>query len=95
MHPIIHRDMMQARVADLHRQAQRDALARAAGRARLARTPRHSHPIRGLPAVAVRRMLTVLGGSPWVVMNQTRRIAVLLAALAAAAGIPLKPWRLL
>lgn len=29
-------------------------------------------------------------------MNQTRRIAAtIMAALAAAAGIPLKPWRLL
>jgi len=30
MHPIIERDMMQARVADLHRQADRDRIARAA-----------------------------------------------------------------
>jgi hypothetical protein len=30
MHPIIERDMMHARVADLHRQARRDRIARAA-----------------------------------------------------------------
>lgn len=30
MHPIIERDMMQARVADLHRQADSDRIARAA-----------------------------------------------------------------
>jgi hypothetical protein len=32
MHPIIERDVMHARVADLHRQAERDRIARAASR---------------------------------------------------------------
>jgi hypothetical protein len=36
-----------------------------------------------------------LDGAALVAINQTRRILALLAALAAAAGIPLKPWRLL
>ena len=50
MHPAIHHDLAQARIADLHRQAQRDALARAARRARHARAL-HSHRGRELPAV--------------------------------------------
>ena len=65
MNPIIQHDLMQARIADLHRQAQRDALARAASRARRrARAHQHAHPVRGLPAVMARRALTALGGSP-------------------------------
>jgi hypothetical protein len=36
MHPTIHRDLMQARVTDLHRDAERDRLAQAASRARRA-----------------------------------------------------------
>jgi hypothetical protein len=64
MHPAIHHQLAQARIADLHRQAQHDALARAASRARRARTPQR-RPVRGLPAVMARRVLTVLGsGSP-------------------------------
>ena len=62
MHPAIHCDLAQARIADLHRQAQRDARARAASRARRARTPQRRHPVRGLPAVMARRVLAVLGG---------------------------------
>jgi hypothetical protein len=61
MHPIIHRDIMQARVADLHRQAQRDAQARTVSQARRAGTQRR-HPGHRIPAVMARRVLTVLGG---------------------------------
>ncbi len=50
MHPTVRYDLMQARVADLHRQAQHDALARAARRVRRARTQQATHPARGLPA---------------------------------------------
>jgi hypothetical protein len=57
MHPEIHYQLMQARVADLHRAAQRDALARAARRAR--RQP-SGHPAPRLPAIG-RRIMTVLG----------------------------------
>ncbi len=62
MHPIIQRDLMQARVADLRREAERVRLAKEAGRA--CRT-RHEH--RWLSAlshpatVLVRRLLAALG----------------------------------
>ena len=64
MNPIIHRDLMQARIADLHRQAHRDAQARAAHHAHRARTAQHSHPVRRLPTIVVRRVRTALGGTP-------------------------------
>lgn len=63
MNPIIHHDLMQARVADLHRQAQRDAQARSASRGRHTWTPQRRHPIGGLPAGMARRLLTALVGS--------------------------------
>jgi hypothetical protein len=53
MNPTIHHELMKARIADLHRQAARDRMARAATRARRARTPNGS-----LPAPA--RTVTVL-----------------------------------
>jgi hypothetical protein len=61
MHPIIERDTMQARVAELHRQAGRDRTARAASQAR--HTPREKRrPNRALgrTAVLARRVLTSL-----------------------------------
>lgn len=58
MHSTISYQIMQARTADLHRQAQQDALARAA---RQGRRP-HKHPsgrhVLRLPIVASRRALT-------------------------------------
>ena len=57
MHPALHYELMQARLADLHHQAQRDALARAARRARKQQS---GHPVPRLPAVAARRMVTIL-----------------------------------
>ena len=60
MYPTIGYHLAQARRADLQRQAQRDTLARAARRARHARTHRSGHPPTGHPA-AVRRLLTALG----------------------------------
>jgi hypothetical protein len=63
MNPIIHHDLMQARVADLHRQARRDAQARAASQARHARTPQPTHRVPGLTALMARRVRTVLGGT--------------------------------
>jgi hypothetical protein len=61
MHPTIHRDLMQARVADLHRDATRDRLARAASRAghprrKLGTLSRLSHPATTL----ARRALAIL-----------------------------------
>jgi hypothetical protein len=52
----------QAWAADPHRQARRDAPARAAGGARPAGTPRRGYRARWLPGVMARRALTVLGG---------------------------------
>ncbi len=58
MYSTINHQIAQARIADLHRQAQQDALARAA---RQGRRP-HKHPsarnILRLPIIAARRALT-------------------------------------
>jgi len=56
--------LVQTQAAEPRRHAQRDAQARAAGRARHPRAPRRGHRARRLPAVAARRVRTVLGGSP-------------------------------
>jgi hypothetical protein len=63
MNPIIGHDLMQARVADLHRQAHRDAQAHATRRARRARAPQRTHHVRGLTALIPRRVRTALGGT--------------------------------
>ena len=63
MNPIIHHDLMQARVADLHRQAHRDAQARAARQACRTRTPQRTYRVRGLTALMARRVRTALGGA--------------------------------
>ena len=58
MYSTINHQIMQARVADLHRQAQQDALARAARQGR--RPPKHKsgrHMLR-LPVITARRVLT-------------------------------------
>ena len=62
MHPIITRDLMKARTSDRHRQAERDALRRAARRARQAPAKKSTpfmpaHTTAGL----IRRVLTLLG----------------------------------
>jgi hypothetical protein len=60
MHPTHRYDLMQARMAGLHREAQHDALASAARQAHRARR-RHPAPARaGFPAVR-RAVRTVLG----------------------------------
>ena len=53
--------LAQTWTADRYRQAQRDAPARAASRAR---APRPCLRARELPAVVARRLRTALGGSP-------------------------------
>ena len=62
MHPTIQHDLVQAHIDDLHRQAGRDRLSRAARRARHA-PAKHSTP--SLPAHTtaqlIRRVLTLLG----------------------------------
>ena len=54
--------LVQAQTAEPRRHAQRDAQARAASQARHTRTARRGRRARGLPAVAARRVRTVLGG---------------------------------
>jgi len=58
MYSTINYQIMQARVADLHRQAQQDALARAARQGR--RPPKHQSErgVLRLPVITARRALT-------------------------------------
>jgi hypothetical protein len=58
MHSVILYYVVQAQAVELHRQAQRETLARA----RRTRTPGRGHRARGLPAASARRLRTVLGG---------------------------------
>ena len=62
MHPIIMHDLVQARTDDLHRQAGRDTLRRAACRARHA-PAQHGTPFMPahITAALIRRVLTLLG----------------------------------
>jgi hypothetical protein len=60
MHPTIHHEIAKARIADWHRQAQRDTLALAARQARRARRDRSSYPAPVRPIVAARRVLALL-----------------------------------
>jgi hypothetical protein len=60
MHPTIERDMMQARVADLHRPAERDRMARSASQTpRTRREKREPNLTLGHTAVLARRVLTM------------------------------------
>jgi hypothetical protein len=64
MNPIIHQELITARIAELHRQAARGRMARAATQARSARTDNGSAPAPA-PArtvtVLARLVITVLG----------------------------------
>ena len=60
MHPTQRYDLMQTRIAGLHREARRDALASTARQARRARRHHVGQPRAGLPAVR-HAVLTVLG----------------------------------
>ena len=62
MHPIISRELMKARTSDWHRQAEHEALARAAGRARHA-PAKHSKVFMPAHTAAalIPRVLTLLG----------------------------------
>jgi hypothetical protein len=64
MHPALSRQLTQARIADLHRQAQRDAMARAASQALRMRAPKHTLPPRRLPTSLVRRVLSMQRARP-------------------------------
>jgi len=61
MHPIIERDVMHARVADLHHQAERDRIARAASQTpRTRQEKRRPNLMLSRTAVLARRALTSL-----------------------------------
>lgn len=62
MHPIIAHDLVKAHTSELHRQAGRDTLGRAARRARHA-PAKHSTPLMPahITAALLRRVLTLLG----------------------------------
>jgi hypothetical protein len=63
MHPTIQHDIMQARVAGLRRQAERDRLAPAVSRDRRIRRERRRRPVpAATPSVLARRLLAALGG---------------------------------
>ena len=65
MHPIIERDVMHARVADLHRQAERGRMARAARSARRCQqAPRQYSAGRRPSFLAARRVIAVLAAWP-------------------------------
>ena len=53
MHPTIHDELAKARAGDLYRRAERDTLARAARRARRARTQQGSHPVPRPPSASL------------------------------------------
>jgi hypothetical protein len=62
MHPIITRDLMKARTSELHRQAEREALSRAARRTRHAPAKQDTPFMPAHTAAAlIRRVLTLLG----------------------------------
>ena len=63
MNPIIGHDLMHAQITELHRQAHRDAQARAASQAHRTRTPQRRHHVRGLTAIMARRVRTALSGT--------------------------------
>jgi len=64
MHPALSRQLAQARIADLHRQAQRDTMASTASQALRMRAPTHTQPPRRQPASLVRRALAILRARP-------------------------------
>lgn len=61
MHPIFHEELNRARIADLHRWAERGRLARAWAQARPARTDHRQDPAGGIAAVFARRLLIIRG----------------------------------
>jgi hypothetical protein len=61
MHPIISYELATARIAEVHRQAARHQIARAAIQTRRTRRERGTNPVAGRPAAdRARRLLTVL-----------------------------------
>ena len=60
MHPITHHELNKARIADLHRWAERDRLARASAQARRARREYSNDPAGHTARVFARRLLIIL-----------------------------------
>ncbi len=60
MYSTINHQIMQARVADLHRRAQQDALARAARQGRRPPQNQSGRHVLRLPVITARRVLTAL-----------------------------------
>lgn len=60
MHPIIERDLMRARVADLHRQGERDRIVRASRTLRARQEKRRPNLMLSRTAVLARRALASL-----------------------------------
>jgi hypothetical protein len=63
MHPLIHQELRKARVADFHRRAERDRIARAAFQARRAQREHGSHPVPSRPAGVLGRGLRIMLGA--------------------------------
>ena len=61
MHPIIHYELNNARIDDLHRQAGRDRLVRASAQARRARGENGRNLASGAVGVFGRRLLIIMG----------------------------------
>lgn len=61
MYSNFHYEIAKARVADIHEEVQRDAMARAARSGRSTRKNQSARPAPRFPVVAARRMLTMLG----------------------------------
>jgi hypothetical protein len=62
MHPTLQYELMNARIADLHRQAQRDRTARAAIRSRRTQAHPRARFLLGRAVTGRARMLTLAGG---------------------------------
>jgi hypothetical protein len=62
MHPTMQYELMNARIADLHRQAQRDRTAKAAIRSRRAPAHHRARFVFGRAVTVVARVLTLAGG---------------------------------
>jgi hypothetical protein len=61
MHPIIHHELTNARIADVHRRAEQDRLARACIRTRRMRRKHGTDPVGGAGRVVTRRLRIILG----------------------------------
>lgn len=61
MYSNAHYEIAKARVADIHEEMQRDVMGRAARKGRRVRKNQSARPAPRFPAVAARRVLTILG----------------------------------